>query len=261
MKAVFSYYNTTGNVLQPRHYLNSEFFLLSWALSTNLAKKQFEEVELVTDSESAKIFEKLQLPVTIRTELDNLNYNKTHWALGKIKAYQIQDKPFIHIDDDVFLFSNLEERIKNAPIAFQNKEENEWFDNCYKQKLTYLNEISHPNYAVNMGLYLCNDLEFNKKYCKQVFDFVNKHNVSILKSSDAGYYSMVFEQFIAAKVIEELKIIPEFISKNNIKEEYLRQKYVHIWGAKKNGWWLDKVKERVQLHYPNYIEIINELIK
>ena len=261
MKAVFSYYNTTGNILNPRHYLNAEFFLLSWVLSTNLAKQQFNEVELVTDSESAKFFEKLKLPVSIKTDLDNLNYNKIHWALGKIKAYEIQDKPFIHIDDDIFLFSNLEDRIKNASIAFQNKEGDEWFDNCYRERLNRLKETTYPNYAVNMGLYLCNDLEFNKEYCKQSFEFVNKHNELIIESPDAGYYSMIFEQFIAAKVIEQMKIKPEYISLNHIKEEYYQQKYVHIWGSKKDEWWFNKVKERVQLHYPKYLEIINNLIK
>lgn len=272
MKAVYSFFNTTGNPLQSaRHWLNPEFFLYTWIITTHQSASKFNNVQLVTDSTSKKLFEKLQLPFTeIRTDLDSiLDYDKEFWALGKIKAYQIQEEPFIHIDNDVILFENFSEEILKSKIVFQNKEAGDWFRNCYEPQVSYLDRVNYnlpstwkkANYAVNCGIYLCNDLDYNKKYCKEAFQLVDNNYYKILNSGSAHSYSVIFEQFMAANVAEQMNIKPKFLSENNIEEEYNQYKYVHIWGEKRNQNWFDNIKKIAERDYPRHYEIANEILK
>lgn len=271
MKAVYSFFDTTGEPLQSaRHWLNPEFFLYSWVVSTHQAAAKFSKVELVTDSKSKILFENLELPfTTIRTDLDEiLDYNKEFWALGKIKAYQIQDEPFIHIDNDVIIFNELPRELLNAKILFQNKEANDWFNYCYQPQVAYLDKVNYSlpkswkkaDYAVNCGIYLCNELEFNKEYCKQAFQLVDNNYYKILHSEAPYLYSVIFEQFMAANIAEEMKIEPLFLSENNIEDEYSKYKYVHIWGEKRNKHWFESIKNIVKRDYPYHFELINNLL-
>lgn len=71
---------------------------LSWILSCNLLRKQYNHVGLVTDQQGYHILvEELGLPYTeVDTCLDSLVEYKSHlWALAKIKAYSIQRELFI----------------------------------------------------------------------------------------------------------------------------------------------------------------------
>lgn len=88
------------------------------------ASKHFDEVELVTDSVSWIEIEKLRLPFTsVKTTLDNIpDTFKGFWALGKLYAYAVQDKPFIHIDNDVILWEKLPDWALNAPLLVQQEE-------------------------------------------------------------------------------------------------------------------------------------------
>jgi hypothetical protein len=56
----------------------------------------------------------------VSDELDNLRgADPDWWALGKLLAYSIQDRPFIHIDTDVFLWKPLLPDLVDAPVLAQ----------------------------------------------------------------------------------------------------------------------------------------------
>src|SRR4029077_502271 len=42
------------------------------------------------------------------------------WALGKLYAYRAQREPFVHLDNDVFLWQPLPDRVESAPLFAQN---------------------------------------------------------------------------------------------------------------------------------------------
>ena len=64
------------------------------------------------------------MPYTdVIVSLDCLNhYNPNLWALAKIKAYQMCKEPFIHVDGDVFIWTRIDECLKNHDLIVQNEE-------------------------------------------------------------------------------------------------------------------------------------------
>ncbi len=71
-------------------------------LSALYSKKWGFEVEIITDLDSVKHFEKLHVD-HLSTELTFLSYEGSSWIQGKMFAISKQTKPFIHIDWDVML--------------------------------------------------------------------------------------------------------------------------------------------------------------
>lgn len=272
MKAVFSFWDTTGNALiAATNWKNPKFHLYSWVLAVSQAAKWFKEVEIVTDSKSAELFKALNLPITsIRTDLDELEtkgYNKRLWALGKIKAYQLQDKPFVHIDNDFILFQPLAERFLNSEIVFQNKEAADWFETSYRGQYEHLSKNGilpsswgNVTYALNCGIYLCNNLEYNKEYCKQAFELVDKNHELIAETGVAGLYCVVFEQYIAATVAAQMNIEPTYLSEPFIIDKMNELGCIHIWGAKHDDNWFTKIESIVKMEHPEKFELINQLI-
>ena len=271
MKAVFSFWNTSGNALiEATNWINPKFQLYSWTLAVTQAAKFFDEVELVTDSSSLEIFKKLDLPFTsIRTDLDELDrYPKSFWALGKIKAYQIQDKPFVHIDNDFICFQKPSEEFLNSELGFQNLENNDWFELGYRGQVSNLslNGVGLPQSwgnceeAFNFGIYVCNNLDYNQRYCEESFQLVNNNKELIQNSGHPGLYCVIFEQYIGATVAKDMNIKPFFLSENCDHNEIERQGLIHIWGAKKDLNWFNNLEKIVRNEYPDKYEIINNLI-
>ena len=50
------------------------------------------------------------------------------WALGKLHAYRAQTEPFVHIDDDLYLWKRLPKSLETAPVFAQNPEHTDY---CY----------------------------------------------------------------------------------------------------------------------------------
>lgn len=271
MKAVFSFWNTSGNALiKATNWANPKFHLYSWTLAVNQAAKFFSEVELITDSESLPIFKELNLPFTsIRTDLDELNkYPKSFWSLGKIKAYQLQEKPFVHIDNDFIMFMKPSEQFLNAQIGFQNTEDGDWFENSYRGQFTNLSDNGKGlpeswglvNEAFNFGIYSCNNMAYNKKYCEEAFQLVDNNKDLILSTGHPGLYCVIFEQYIGATTAKLLNIEPSFLSKECNHSDIERQGLIHIWGAKHDNTWYNNIEKIVKNEYPKQFDIINNVL-
>ena len=98
---------------------------MSWILSCHQLVKHHKEVELYTDCFGYEILiTKLQLPYTkVHVVLDELNhYNKNLWAIAKIRTFQLQTEPFIHVDGDVFVWDSLIDKFENSNLITQNLE-------------------------------------------------------------------------------------------------------------------------------------------
>lgn len=77
---------------------------------------------LVTDAAGKKLLvDSLGLPfASVSTELECLrNADPNWWAVGKLIAYSIQDRPFVHIDTDVFLWKPLPKELVESPVLAQ----------------------------------------------------------------------------------------------------------------------------------------------
>jgi hypothetical protein len=277
MKAVFSFWSTTeDSLVNARNWFDPKYQLYSWVLAINQARKWYDKVEIVTDSLALPIFEKLKLPYTeITTVLDELiDYDKASWALGKIKAYQIQNEPFVHIDNDVFLLQDLLKPFENERIVCQNIENGDQFKNYYEPMLFSLEENGVnildknglPQYwrltedSPCMAVYLCNDLRFNEEYCRAVFNFVdvNKEILARLERTITVplCYSVIFEQYLAGQIAEQLKVPITALGEYGKLHELEDRGYVHLWGAKRNEEWFSNVEKIIKRDYPEQFRII-----
>ena len=107
MKVVYSFYSlpyrgdptvNSGNWVQP----GIEF--LVWAWSVLQTRKWASWIQLVTDRAGAELFGELGIEFDdVAIELDDIEPNGGKlWAIGKLKAYELQDEPFIHLDGDAW---------------------------------------------------------------------------------------------------------------------------------------------------------------
>ena len=100
-------------------WLSNKYHWLSWILSSNQLSKHHSNLELYTDAFGYEILiKKLKLPYSkVYVVLDELNcYHKDLWALAKIKTYELQNKPFLHVDGDVFTWNSLTKNFRDSAL-------------------------------------------------------------------------------------------------------------------------------------------------
>lgn len=184
---------------------NTEQTLIEcFALSLHYSKKWFKEVHLVTDLKGKALVEKWGLEFdNINTDFDFImeGIDSEHWALGKIYACKIQDKPFIHLDIDVILFKPLPDTFLKSDTGFQNYEgssySRHYIDLLEMAKLAYLDrpvwldvEMRH---SYNCGVLLFNNLSFLNEWWKEAVRYVKWLSYT---NQDTGnnITSLMFEQ-------------------------------------------------------------------
>ncbi len=125
----------------------------------------------------------MHLPYTdVIVSLDCLNhYNPNLWALAKIKAYQSIKEPFIHVDGDVFIWTKIDESLRDHELIVQNEETTTdyygkmWRD--IRHAISYMPEemkrydLHIDNKAYNMGIFGGTDIDFIQRYTYKAFDF------------------------------------------------------------------------------------------
>jgi len=125
MRAVWSFWSKPCQWGQGYRWREPIHHLLAWGLSLRLAQAHYPDTVLITDRPGrALLIDRLGLPFThVSTELDRLReVDPGWWALGKLVAYSLQDRPFVHIDTDVFLSQPLPDRLTGAPVLAQYPE-------------------------------------------------------------------------------------------------------------------------------------------
>jgi hypothetical protein len=124
-RAVWSYWPKPYTAYQHRNWLDDRSHLLSWVLSVRTAQTHFRHLSLVTDDEGAELLvNRLRLPFTdVSTCLNSLRRDQAGWwVLGKLYAYREQQRPFLHIDNDVFLWRPFSRELLRTDIVAQNPE-------------------------------------------------------------------------------------------------------------------------------------------
>lgn len=200
----------------PKDIINRDF-LIMWTLSFLKFKRILKNHTFICDDLSEYIFiDKLGLEYTeVKNEFNNFITKELEWiwGVGKVRAYQVMNKPFFHIDGDVFMNQFIGENILNSDIVVQMPEylgiHNQVmaynFD-VYRKVFTKLPEIinkflqGNEQTSFNFGVFGGNDLEFIKKYCDLVFQIIedNFDNLNNLKESEKSgiRFSVFLEQYI-----------------------------------------------------------------
>lgn len=125
MRAVWSFWSEPCEAGACEGWSRQFHHQLAWGLSLDLARRHYPETQLVTDTHGRELLvDRLGLEFThVSTALDGLcGADPALWALGKLVAHTLQERPFVHIDSDVFLWRALPARLASAPVLAQNPE-------------------------------------------------------------------------------------------------------------------------------------------
>jgi hypothetical protein len=91
----------------------------SWRACVALLRKHFKEVVLYTDEIGERLFANFEFTEVVR--LFDATYPRALWGIAKLKTQSVQQKPFVHVDGDFFLF-NFTEEAANSDVVVQCKE-------------------------------------------------------------------------------------------------------------------------------------------
>jgi len=268
-------------------WLDYKYNWMSWILSCHQLVKYHKDVELFTDSFGYEILiEKLQLPYTkVHVVLDELNdYHKDLWALAKIRTFQLQNEPFLHVDGDVFVWESLTDKFSNSNLVTQNLEvttgyyRNRW--DAIRPNINYLPEEMKGfdedtcNLACNMGIIGGTNIEFFQDFCARSIEFVDQ-NTKAWSDQDNLNFNVFFEQvfFYGAclKSNQKIDFLFQETPKDNLyigfgdfdKVPY-RKTYLHLLGVyKRHGAVCKAMEIYVMQHYTEMYSklmgLINEL--
>ncbi|WP_202704083.1 DUF6734 family protein [Flavobacterium sp. UGB4466] len=267
-------------------WLSPEYNLMSWTLSCLQLKQYYPEVVLYCDSVYAKmLIDTLELPYTnVVCNLDVLNkYHPQLWALPKIHSYSQQEKSFLHVDGDVFIWNDFEDRLLSGGLIAQNKEAaTDYYEkimislelalNFFPSEIQVERKLKKPILAYNAGIFGGNDVSFFKEYASKAFEFVNK-NILNLSKINVSSFNIFFEQYLFYCMTQKYKkkvnvLFSETIGDNQYKGfgDFARvpyeKQYLHVLGAyKRNEFVCKQMSNRLRQDYPEYYYRIIDLFK
>lgn len=196
------------------------YHLMSWALSCLQLRQFYDEVELYTDSLGKHILiDCLGLPYTkVHLTLDEFPYPEYLWALPKIKTYDLQDTPFLHVDGDVYIWEPFDQEKIKADFVCQNIEVEENIPAYYTKIFQNLWPLLEPgqtwpewikavhenNVAVfNAGVFGGNHIPFFKKHAQIVFKFIEDYSSVFPKMKTPANINQIVEQFLSRYLIQQ----------------------------------------------------------
>lgn len=272
MKALFSFWSLPAREHRGFPWVLHKASMFSWALAVAQARRHYSEVELVTDHDGLELLcNKMALPFTsANTELSSLPSSLSFlWALGKLKAYGLQSKPFIHLDGDVFLWKK--PSCDDGEVFAQNFET---FDAYFCRVESVLSRLGYcPDWMkepqaigtkpVNMGLFGANKLSFVKEYAALALEVAThpRNREPLFEIYRAIHHvtpSTVCEQWIVTALAKRLGqpikcLFDEGACWN--KEDANEAGYTHLLGASKQNIGVCKrLEARVQRDYPELWE-------
>jgi hypothetical protein len=274
-KAVFSYFNPDG-ISNTSGFNTFNDMCASTVLAILTAKKHFEKVELITNDFGKKVFiDRLRLPVQYNLKLNEMNKVSNYfWAYGKIIATSSQNEPFVHIDNDAFLFSGLPKRMLEAELIFQSKEFMDkpgygWYNvlnPCWKEAKVKPKEIVPiTDYAYNCGICGGNNTDFFKLHHKCSSEYI------FAPENQELFFNKYKDIIIHQNLFHEQYFIASLIKANNLRDkvEVLADSieginrggisYCHLWGlSKKHDYLIKKMYKRLNSDFPEFYSKVKE---
>jgi Family of unknown function (DUF6734) len=267
-------------------WLSKKYNYMSWTLSCLQFRKFYSNVELVTDIQGKKLLiDTLELPYTsVKVELDCLNhYPSTLWTLPKIYSYQIQKKPFIHTDGDVFIWEKFKPQIESAQLCSQqlviNHKPQYQIMEDLKSQQCYIPDCIKKDRAINKiprisnaGLFGGTNLDFFKEFARLSFEFVDR-NLSKIPKFTSRNFGMIFEEYLFYCLAQEKEIDVSYLLEP-LNDDFtgiqlvdfetvpLKTKYIHPVGTyKKHQQICDLLASTLLLYYPEYYYRIHKLLR
>jgi hypothetical protein len=188
--------------------------------------------------------------------------------------------PFVHLDNDVFLWNPLPDRILKARLCFQSHEP---FD---KPGYHYYNLLKKPwvvapvrpqkivdnevmDFAYNCGICGGNDLKFFKEWmeCSKEYIFAPANQDVFFKqfANVLIHQNLFHEQYFAASLIKmhsmrrSVRVMANDAMKINAGLDPKKPRYTHLWGTtKKDKYMMAKVRISIMKMNPQLFISIND---
>lgn len=284
-KAVFSYYNAEESYGNKGGFTKFSDFLFTSALSIVCASRHFKEVQIISSSWGIDLFSQLGLPVTsFSPKLDEIKgISRFFWAYGKLIAYCSQDKPFVHLDNDVFLWNPLPERMLNAHLCFQSREPFRQPGYGYYKKLKPCFRaapvkpqviVDNPvtDYAYNCGVCGGNNLEIFEEWreCSAQYIFARENQeLFYRKYAEMLIHQNLFhEQYFLASLVKKhgwrnkVEVLAKDVDNINKDCPPTKPAYTHLWGTtKRDSAYMSKVRMTLFYQESKLFYRLNEFCK
>jgi hypothetical protein len=284
MRAVWSFWSAPFEAGHHNMWTSRRHHLLAWVLSVATARRHFATTALVTDDAGARMLvDHLRLPFDhVSTALNVLDgEDPKWWCLGKLYAYRMQTEPFVHIDNDCFLWKPLPRRMLAADVLAQSPEYFAWDGRTYyrPEQLAPLIDAEHGwlpdelawfmslrgGTAVCCGVLGGNRLDFIGAYADNAIRMVqHPANRPIWpRFQDRISENLIVEQYLLSAAIEfarsraktKLNVQYLFPSTNAAFEPGLaaRAGFTHMIGlAKADPDLAERLDRRVKRDYPDF---------
>jgi hypothetical protein len=226
--------------------------MLIQTLAVNLAACAFAETQFVTDKRGAEIAALLGWPFAeICTALDDWPADGlTHiWALGKLVACALQDRPFVQFDGDVLLFKPLPKRLTSCRLTAQSPDFPHYYTSREMQAAQALAGFAPGGRAYNAGLLGGSDVALVRAYAWAGLDLAQKFRGCALNGTSTSmiveqYQLGVFSRRVGVEVGTLLPLAPT-------RKQVAKAGYAHLTGgAKREDKWIAKAEARLAADFP-----------
>lgn len=289
MKSIWFFWTKPFKTHRSGVWSSEKHHLLAWVLSLETARKHYPDTCLFTDDEGARtLIDGIGLEFEqVSTALNTLDgYDPEWWALGKIYTYRAQTKPFIHIDNDVFLWKPLPRRIESAPVFAQNPE---YFSEGYRHykpqefqavvksvKDGWLPEefewcqtgVSSPRGAC-CGICGGNDIHFIRSFANTAMKIIEhpSNQSAWVVLNEKTVHVLLVEQYLLAAYVDYHRN-KQGSPHSNVDIQYLfnsandafnsnkaeEMGYTHLMSAKRSKKVANLIEKRVSRDYPEQYE-------
>ena len=288
MRAVWSFWSAPYRAHYHRLWFSEQHHLFSWVLSVLQASRHYPDTCLFTDSWGARLLvDSLALPFRhVSLDLDKLDASDSDnewWVQGKLATYAAQTSPFLHLDNDVFLWSPLPDSLTLAPIFAQNPEVFYFEDQTLYRLDPFMRGIqrfsgwlppewlwyaqNRGNQALCCGIFGGHDLAFIRHYAERAMEVIrHPDNQPVWPTLGVRDNILVEQYFLAACLhyhqqqrpsggrLEAAYLFPSSVEAFD-RDWATRAGYTHLIGAAKNNAAIaDSVEKRVQRDYPDHYD-------
>lgn len=264
-------------------WLEYKHFLMSSCLSCLTLRRHHSKIELFTDNKGYDIFiNQLNLPYdnvsTVLNELDNADHRL--WTLGILKTFELQEKPFIHVDNDIYIWEPiLTSNASDFLIAQSKHPIMKMYQDSLIEINAHLSEIpSHLSKKIedyknfsNVGLIGGNDISFFHNHCEKAYNFIEANKTN-LEKINIGVFCMVVEEFFISCLLNERDNVHYHIDSSNDARLWdsvtrfhltpVLHKYIHLLGEfKKNIYACKQLELRLKYEFPNYHQKVLDVLE
>lgn len=222
-------------------------------LAACFANEVFPVTELVTDSVGLELADRLGWHYTNYVNALDWLVGPEHahiWAWGKLRALQLQDKPFCHIDNDVILQKTLPSRIRNARIFAQSKDIPSYYWGAEMAERRRIAGFPDHAVAYNVGIIGGTDIAAIHRYSTEAIEAARKFG-NFDPGNGTATSMMVEQYFLGAFARRERIHVEELIPIHWTDDDCKEAGYTHCVGSsKRDEYWARLAEKKLSEAFP-----------